>query len=1351
MAYTQRYLLPLDAHRRSALCGDGGSNLWRPAHGEAVVARRSVVFRIVDCESDRARQARVMGGLRVERHRVPENRREVAKLAKSAKSSDMEPQPLGVNAMPSLDALVSFLHSELDARGIDEMDKLDVLRIQAAMEAYCSNPDEWARFRHFDIGRYTRNLVDSGNGKFNLMILCWPPGIASPIHDHAGSHCLMKVIEGDLRESRYAWPAGATSEPLHTASSITDQSTMYSTKSSGKGAIMNVIKETDFSLDNVAYIHDKIGLHRISNATSKPSVSLHLYCPPYETCKTFDESTSKCRGSGRAVFFSEGGVLKYPKSVSCFDDACAQSDACGGVADPVHGQYPANLFAIRPMPPPPDTPPAAPTPAPLPPLRSARLVKSVGALRVAGAAASRLAPSDGASPLASPASPVCVTRKSAFDYGPNAPSRVLVRKAASVDSLSSSYASTSAAAGTSSQPSAHLAIEVSTSNTAHDLDSCPSPFQTAMFHHQTLSSGTLSALSPSGLAKRLNRFIRSKLRLKVFLYLAVGLMYILQVLGIFATFNLHCSNRSKWQNRLFTSDPVSHILARLQTAIAVLLHVVVAPALLYIHTRVSSSAPHSVPAAAALSPLDSLWAVIAVACVAAVVPTAVREQWDAGSLRVSARVAAVCAAAVLCCFVFAVRVFARRAVLAAALPAVGKHMPVRRSAAGSGGGSNNSIGNSSSGAGEQQASMQQRRRRSSGLSVAARMREGEENYIWIKRLGTSAQAHLGVVGAVGALWMVEFVDVVAPHPLSYSASVLQVSLVSVQVFLSCVLVCFGAFAGGDKFLPPVLQQIHILGHKGSGYRRVPNGKPDETASSPKSANFASPTSRDTPPSVATGENKDTDNHSRSICPSAVLAFVNGTDRGCVGVEDNLNYGEKQMTEWKFGQFLGEPATQPVPFALIILNQPVCAIAYLQKLWDRAAIKLCADGGANRLFDAFDHGIDDRDDKDAERGRFLPDMIIGDLDSLREDVRNYYEAKGVGIVKINDLYSTDFGKCLRHIEDVERSNAGIRYEVLAMGALGGRFDQTIASVFQLHALAKKDESDGKKPRKVYLFSNESVALLLLPGQIHRIFCDTNLEGPTCGLIPFSGRVHAVTKGLEWNIDETMPLSFETLVSTSNWFAAGPGRERVVEVSTDGPLMWTAELDLSNQKRNMSAADASAQYTPNTVHEDVVHPNEEHSATPSRIIAIAVDSSKYSEYAFDWAINNVVRPESDQIVIMNVRPIASLPTVYGALYVDFAKDFEKMDEANKKESHDLLRAYAGKLPANKYNIRGVALRGDPRDEIAYKVEDIKADMLIIGSRGLGAFKRAFLGSVSDYLVHQLKIPVIIPRPTEAEKVI
>jgi cysteine dioxygenase len=54
--------------------------------------------------------------------------------------------------------------------------------------------------------RYTRNLVDAGNDRFNLMILCWNEGQSSTIHDHSDSHCFMKVLKGGLTEVKYSWP-----------------------------------------------------------------------------------------------------------------------------------------------------------------------------------------------------------------------------------------------------------------------------------------------------------------------------------------------------------------------------------------------------------------------------------------------------------------------------------------------------------------------------------------------------------------------------------------------------------------------------------------------------------------------------------------------------------------------------------------------------------------------------------------------------------------------------------------------------------------------------------------------------------------------------------------------------------------------------------------------------------------------------------------------------------------------------------------------------------------------------------------------------------------------------------------
>ncbi|KAH0563536.1 Cysteine dioxygenase [Trichoglossum hirsutum] len=84
---------------------------------------------------------------------------------------------------------------------------VDVQHLKQLMEGYLSKQSEWIRYAFADLSRsYTRNLVDRGNGKSNLLILVWTPGKGSPIHDHADAHCLMKVLKGSLRETLYLWP-----------------------------------------------------------------------------------------------------------------------------------------------------------------------------------------------------------------------------------------------------------------------------------------------------------------------------------------------------------------------------------------------------------------------------------------------------------------------------------------------------------------------------------------------------------------------------------------------------------------------------------------------------------------------------------------------------------------------------------------------------------------------------------------------------------------------------------------------------------------------------------------------------------------------------------------------------------------------------------------------------------------------------------------------------------------------------------------------------------------------------------------------------------------------------------------
>lgn len=92
---------------------------------------------------------------------------------------------------------------------------------------------------------------------------------------------------------------------------------------------------------------------------------------------------------------------------------------------------------------------------------------------------------------------------------------------------------------------------------------------------------------------------------------------------------------------------------------------------------------------------------------------------------------------------------------------------------------------------------------------------------------------------------------------------------------------------------------------------------------------------------------------------------------------------------------------------------------------------------------------------------------------------------------------------------------------------------------------------------------------------------------------------------------------------------------------------------------------------------------------------------------------------------------------------------MEEQNRSHSHALLRKAAAELKQRNFAVKAISLRGDAREELTRKIEELNVDLLVIGSRGLGAIKRIFVGSTSDHLVHHAHCPVILVKDTSAKE--
>lgn len=240
-------------------------------------------------------------------------------------------------------------------------------------------------------------------------------------------------------------------------------------------------------------------------------------------------------------------------------------------------------------------------------------------------------------------------------------------------------------------------------------------------------------------------------------------------------------------------------------------------------------------------------------------------------------------------------------------------------------------------------------------------------------------------------------------------------------------------------------------------------------------------------------------------------------------------------------------TQLQHVALVFLNSDGVRTAsaaepdsIFERAWRCARFRVCADGAANRLHDGLA--------SDARRAAYLPDLIKGDLDSLRADVRDFYSRLGVAVVRDNDQDRHDLDKCLDALADVQAEWTGAGGEamtVVILGAFGGRLDQEMANLNMLFRW------QGRFAR-VLLLSDDSTAVLLPAGE-HTLVPNAEIESGVCGLVPLGAPCASVrTTGLRWDL-RGEPLAFGGMVSTSNEALA----DRVT-VSASGPLLWTTVL-------------------------------------------------------------------------------------------------------------------------------------------------------------------------------------------------
>jgi len=133
-----------------------------------------------------------------------------------------------------------------------------------------------------------------------------------------------------------------------------------------------------------------------------------------------------------------------------------------------------------------------------------------------------------------------------------------------------------------------------------------------------------------------------------------------------------------------------------------------------------------------------------------------------------------------------------------------------------------------------------------------------------------------------------------------------------------------------------------------------------------------------------------------------------------------------------------------------------------------------------------------------------------------------------------------------------------------------------------------------------------------------------------------------------------------------------------------------------------------------------------------ILVPIDGSKNSIRGLEMAISIAMQSGATITCVHSISIIPRVEFQVGQMKKEWSKDIKK-----------IMKGAESLVTQRGIKFREKIMRGDTGYNIIKLAHDKKEnyDLIIIGSRGRGTMKELFLGSVSNYVVHSSKIPVLI----------
>jgi nucleotide-binding universal stress UspA family protein len=140
-----------------------------------------------------------------------------------------------------------------------------------------------------------------------------------------------------------------------------------------------------------------------------------------------------------------------------------------------------------------------------------------------------------------------------------------------------------------------------------------------------------------------------------------------------------------------------------------------------------------------------------------------------------------------------------------------------------------------------------------------------------------------------------------------------------------------------------------------------------------------------------------------------------------------------------------------------------------------------------------------------------------------------------------------------------------------------------------------------------------------------------------------------------------------------------------------------------------------------------------------IIVGIDGSDHSRQALEWAVSEAAVRRAPLTVLAVSQPLAGgwgVPVAHR----EGQDPTGRAREAAREETDRVLEKAGQEARPPSVAVRAVA--GLPAEELLSAA--VGADMIVVGSRGAGGFKRLLMGSVSTTVTHHARCPVVVIPP-------